>query len=311
MRRLAAAVLAALIALPALAASTPPALAAGCAALGYQVALVAASASLQQTPPDVSTAQRDVAALLQRDPTSAVALQPVLDDLSTAPPLLDDARLRLTSMSATLVYPPGSTCGQDASAARGTLHGVYSSPAFRHLDDVSQPGFLDGLLRALGDALSRAAGSLGTGGAVLIILCVLGLAALIVWRRLRGSAALRGAAIEEPATSGDDPEAEWSAALRAAAAGDHREAVRRAFRSALLEVAVRGRVRIDAAWTTRELLERCHADGDVLVALASAAAVFDRAWYSGNPVTEADWTLAAERCGTLRRLTGHTRVTAP
>jgi hypothetical protein len=93
--------------------------------------------------------------------------------------------------------------------------------------------------------------------------------------------------------------------------GDHREAVRRAFRSALLEVAVRGRVRIDAAWTTRELLERCHADGDVLVALASAAAVFDRAWYSGTPVTEADWTLAAERCATLRRLVGHARVAAP
>ena len=145
----------------ALAASTPPALAAGCAALGYQAALVAASASLQQTPPDVTTAQRDVAALLQRDPTSAVALQPVLDDLSTAPPLLDDARLRLTSMSATLVYPPGSTCGQDASAARGTLHGVYSSPSFRHLDDESQPGLLDWLLQAsLGDLLGRAAGSL-------------------------------------------------------------------------------------------------------------------------------------------------------
>ena len=142
-------------------------------------------------------------------------------------------------------------------------------------------------------------------------IAVVGLAALIVWRRLRGSAALRGAAIEEPATSGDDPDAEWSAAQRAAAAGEYREAVRRAFRSALLEVAVRGRVHIDSTWTTRELLQRCHADGDVLVALAAAAALFERAWYSGNPVTEADWTLAAERCGTLRRLTGHTRVTAP
>ena len=104
------------------------------------------------------------------------------------------------------------------------------------------------------------------------------------------------------AAAGDDPDAEWRAAERAAAAGDHREAIRRAFRSALIEVALRGRVHLDAAWTTRELLARCDADGDVLVALAAAASLFERAWYGGRAVTAADWDLAAERCAAVRRL---------
>ncbi|MBJ7596344.1 MAG: DUF4129 domain-containing protein, partial [Candidatus Dormibacteraeota bacterium] len=93
--------------------------------------------------------------------------------------------------------------------------------------------------------------------------------------------------------------------------GEYREAVRRAFRSALLAVAVRGRVPIDAAWTTRELLQRIDAGGDVLVALAVAAALFERAWYSGVAVTRDDWTLAEERCATVRRLARGAGVTTP
>ena len=81
--------------------------------------------------------------------------------------------------------------------------------------------------------------------------------------------------------------------------------MRRAFRSALLEVAVRGRLHIDSAWTTRELLQRCHADGDVLVALAAAGALFERCWYGELAVTQDDWVRAEERCATVRRLARH------
>jgi len=80
--------------------------------------------------------------------------------------------------------------------------------------------------------------------------------------------------------------------------------VRRAFRSALLAVARRGRLPVEASWTTRELLARAAGDADLLAALAPAAASFHRAWYSGAPVTEADWMVARDRCAAVRRLSG-------
>jgi hypothetical protein len=302
MRRLRAGVAAAIIAVPLVYGSATPARAAVCPALAYQAGLAAAAAALQAVPAAVVTARSDVADLLGADASRGIALQPVLDDLSTAPPQLDDARMRLEAMSATLAYPPHSTCNYDGTAARSTLHDVYASPDFKHLDDSNQPGFIDAILNFLGNLFGRAAGALGVAGGIAVALAVLGLAALLTWRRWHGSAASRGARVDELPAAGDDPDAEWSAAERAAAAGDHREAIRRAFRSALIEVARRGRVHLDAAWTTRELLARCDADGDVLVALAAAASLFERAWYGGRAVTAADWALAAERCATVRQL---------
>jgi hypothetical protein len=288
----------------------PSAQAAGCAALDYQAGLASAAAALQGTPPDPASARTDVAALLSADPGSELALQPVVDDLSAAPPLVGDAQLRLTSMSATLAYPRGSVCNENADAARAKLHSVYASPDFRHLDDSTQPGLLARILGFIGDLLRGATGALGTAGTLALAIAVVGLALLVAWRRWQGSAALDSARLAEPTDTGDDPEAEWTAAQRAAAAGAFREAVRRAFRSALLEVAVRGRLHIDSAWTTRELLQRSHADGDVLAALAAAAAVFERAWYGGVAVTADDWARAEERCATVRRLARHAGVGA-
>jgi Domain of unknown function (DUF4129) len=300
--RLRAGFAAAIIAVPLVYGSATPARAAVCPALSYQAGLGAAAAALEAVPAAVATARSDVAGLLGADPSRGIALQPVLDDLSTAPPQLDDARTRLEAMSATLAYPPNSTCNYDGTAASNTLHGVYASPDFRHLDDSNQPGFIDAILNFLGNLFGRAAGALGVAGGIAVALAVLGLAALLAWRRWHGSATSRGALVDELPAAGDDPDAEWSVAERAAAAGDHREAIRRAFRSALIEVALRGHVHLDAAWTTRELLARCDADGDVLVALAAAASLFERAWYGGRAVSAADWDLAAERCATVRRL---------
>jgi hypothetical protein len=300
--RLRAAVAAAIITVPLVCGSATPVRAAVCPALSYQASLVDAAAALEAVPARLATARSDVAGLLGADPSRGIALQPVLTDLSSAPPQLDDARTRLEAMSTTLAYPPNSTCNYDGTAARNTLHDVYASPDFKHLDDSNQPGFIDAILNFLGNLFGRAAGALGVAGGIAVALAVLGLAALLAWRRWHGSAASRGAIVDELPAVGDDPDAEWSAAERAAAAGDHREAIRRAFRSALIEVALRGRVHLDAAWTTRELLARCDADGDVLVALAAAASLFERAWYGGRAVTAADWDLAAERCATVRRL---------
>jgi hypothetical protein len=298
-----------LLAVPVIA-TTAQVQAAGCAALDYHAGLASAGAALQNTPPNVAGALGDVSALLSADHGSTVALQPVLDDLSASPPQVADARLRLTSMSATLAYPRGSVCNENAGAARSALHSVYASPDFRHIDDSTQPGLLATILNFLRDLFNRASAALGRAGAVLLALAVVGLALFLAWRRWRGSAALRSARYDEPAGVGDDPETEWSAAQRAATAGEYREAVRRAFRSALLEVAVRGGLHIDSTWTTRELLQRCHADGDVLVALAAAAALFERAWYAEVAVTHDDWTRAAERCATVRQLARHAGAVA-
>jgi Domain of unknown function (DUF4129) len=288
--------------------SSASASAAGCPALDYQAGLGTAAAALQQSPPDVTAAQQEVGALVAADGSSVVALQPVLGDLSTTPPDVDDAVLRLSSMSATLEYPKGSVCNENADAARSALHSVYASPDFRNLDTDTQPGLLQSLVGGIANLLSRGAGALGPLGAVLLASVLVAACLLLAWRRWHGSAAQRGASFDEPATAGDDPEVEWQAAQAAAAAGDHREAVRRAFRSALLEVAVRGSVHIDAAWTTRELLQRIDAGGDVLVALAGAASLFERAWYSGAVVTRDDWTRAEERCASVRRLARGTRA---
>jgi hypothetical protein len=84
--------------------------------------------------------------------------------------------------------------------------------------------------------------------------------------------------------------------------------VRRAFRSALLAVAVAGRLDVDAAWTTRELLAHTSGDADLLAALAPAAAAFDVAWYSGRPVTEPDWHTQRARCETIRALARRARA---
>jgi hypothetical protein len=111
----------------------------------------------------------------------------------------------------------------------------------------------------------------------------------------------RAAAGAEPATVGDDPDREWQHALAAAQRRDYREAIRRAFRSALLDVTGR-RARIDRAWTTREMLATLSADADLLAVVAPAAASFDSAWYSGDPVGVAEWEVARARCEAVRKV---------
>ncbi len=83
---------------------------------------------------------------------------------------------------------------------------------------------------------------------------------------------------------------------------DYRQAIRRAFRSALLDVTRRGRLSVDSAWTTRELLASASTDADLLALLAPAAAMFDRAWYSRARIDASAWELMKSRCEAIRRL---------
>lgn len=290
-------------------AGAPRADAAVCPALDYQAKLATAAADLHRTPPDLAAAATAVTGLEHAQPGATGLLQPISDDLAAAPPDVADAQLRLDTLSTTLVHPSGSTCTGDTGAARGALHDVYAGPAFRNLDASNQSSFLDAVRSFFSRLVSAAAGALGPLGSALLAVAVVGLALLLVWRRWLGSAPLRGAAAGgDDAIQGDDPDAEWRRAVAAAAAGDHREAVRRAFRSMLIEVALRGQVHVEPAWTTRELLEHCRADGAVLAAMAPAAAVFEQAWYGAAKVTPSEWELAAERCMAVRVLARTTGV---
>jgi len=195
-------------------------------------------------------------------------------------------------------------CFPNHDQAISQLHHVYSSPALSHLDDNNNNDFFQSIGNAVIGFFNHIFGGAGSGvGLVVFVAIVAILVALVVAKVLSGSGPRHGFAEYEPPSS-TDPRHEWDAALAAAQGGDYREAVRRAFRSALLSVALQGRLRIDPAWTNRELLQRANADADLLAALAPAAHIFEVSWYSGQPTTEAMWLTERERCEAIATLSG-------
>ena len=294
---------------------TPAAVSAqtGCP-VGYLAAVSSAESALSVTPPDtaaaVSALQRALAAY-----SAESALRPVITELQATPPETPLAKTRLDTIAGTLALPQGSTCNADQRSALSTLHNVYASPVFANLDHkpagpnpVSQ--FLSWLMSAIRGLLSHLTGALGTGGTIALGAVLLGVAlGLAAWKLsgvLGGRVASMSAGVEPDTT---DPNREWDLAGAAARRGEYREAIRRAFRSALLTVANQGRLAVDPAWTTHELLAATVGDAALLAALAPAAALFDRAWYSGDPITAADWEQAKARCKAVREL-ARSRVAA-
>jgi hypothetical protein len=254
---------------------------------------------------DATAAGADVAAAQRLLPPGGDALDDVIADLSSRPPLTDAASTRLREIVAFLRVPAGAAPG-DAQAAQSALDRVYSRAP---LSDLDKAPTSSSLFSRIADAFLQlfrgARDALGPVGSLLVGLLVAGVVAVLIWLLLRRAGASRVRRIvAEPAQAGDDPEEEWRAALAAAAVEEYREAVRRAFRSALVAVAIAGRLPVDAAWTSRELLARAQGDADLLGLLAPAATLFDRAWYSGHPVTEEDWDVARARCAAIRTLAG-------
>jgi hypothetical protein len=191
----------------------------------------------------------------------------------------------------------------DDNRARQLLHEVYQRPEFRDLDQNGDNVVTSSLRRFFSWLVDNTISRLGRTLSLLVGSLVLGLVLLLALRRLAAASASRTVhAIDHGESGGDDPDVEWTLAESAAARGDHREAVRRAFRSALLSVALRGRMTVNPAWTTRELLARAAGDADLVAALAPAAALFDRAWYSGQGAGAADWATMRDRCQAIRTL---------
>ena len=273
--------------------------------VGYLAAVSSAESALGALPPDAAGAVTALQRALAAYP-SASLIRPVITELQATPPETAPARARLDTIAATLALPHGTTCTADQRPALSTLHNVYASPVFANLDHkpagpnpVSQ--FLAWLASAMRWLLGHLTGALGTGGTIALGAVLLGTAlGFAVWKLrgvLGGRVAFMNAGLEPDTT---DPNREWDLAGAAARRGEYREAIRRAFRSALLTIANQGRLAVDPAWTTHELLAATVADAGLLAALAPAAALFDRAWYSGNPVTAADWEQARARCTAVR-----------
>ena len=188
--------------------------------------------------------------------------------------------------------------------ARHVLDGVYARPPLDQLDRPRGGSPLDGVISRIGDLFDRIHGGLGAPGSLAVGALVAAALAALAFVLLRRVSA--GRRLQQAAGDGDrggvDTDAEWAAAEEAAARGDLREAVRRAFRSALLAVALAGRVHVDAAWTTRELLANTAGDADLVAALAPAAATFDVTWYGHRPVSREAWEAHRDRCSAIRSL---------
>jgi hypothetical protein len=276
-----------------------------CVTTTYLGLLDTADAALGAVPAQPGAA---VTALMEAEaliPSTAAELRPIIAGLTSTPSAASVSRQRLDEIATTLALPAGSACNVDSQAARNLLHSVYASPVFAGLDQNQAPSLFAQIGAAINWVLSHLFGLLGSGGSLALGLLVLALIAAFIIYRLRGVLGGRRAAGDtEPATAGDDPETEWKLALAAAQRGEHREAIRRAFRAALLDVTDR-RARIDRAWTTREMLATVSADADLLAVLAPAAAAFDSAWYGGAAVGAAQWEAARARCEAVRRVARH------
>lgn len=235
--------------------------------------------------------------------SAQTALQPVVDDLAGASPNVSDAETRLDAAIHILSLPAGMNCGADFSGARDALNEVYQSPAFAGLDQSRQqppPGQsqnqddpISRLIRALGPQLS-----IGIGALILGLIL-----AFAIWRlRLLSAAKSATVADDEETLASSTSDDEWKKALQAASEKNFREAVRRAFRGALLAVAESGRMQIAPSWTSRELLQQLRENPELSGELAPASAAFDHAWYSGETVTETEWTAARGHCEKVRSL---------
>jgi hypothetical protein len=295
---------------------------AGAAALLVGAVPVAASdcstdyvAQLRQVQSDleagsfIPAAVQQLQALASADGATA-ALDPVISDLQSGD--LAGAEQLLGTEVATLQAPDGSGCGAETSRERQALSGVYNSPTFANLDQPPPSDWAQTLLNDIANFLGRAIGTLGPMWAILLAALILAVVVAIAgWRVRQVIASGREPTINPGAVPPEaDAEAEWAGALAASERGDFREAVRRAFRSALVSLVQRGRLPVQPAWTTPELLAHAGSDPELSARLGPAAAGFDRAWYSEAPVDADRWEEVRGECQAIRALSARGRPPA-
>jgi hypothetical protein len=290
---------------------TPAQAASPCVTLQYLTLLGGADNALSAVPAQPATALADVTQAEALAPAASSDLSPIVASLSASPPDIAGGTRRIDLIVQTLALPSGSVCHVDSQQAENDLRQVYASSVFADLDQNQPPSIFSRIGSVINWVLTHLFDLLGSGGSIALGVIVLGGLLAFAIYRLRGVAGSRRAlGAEEPATAGNDPDREWQLGMSAAQRGDYREAIRRAFRSALLEVADR-RAHLDRAWTTREMLATLSTDADLLAVVAPAAASFDKAWYGRGTVDAADWDLARSRCEAVRRVARHAAAKNP
>jgi len=254
------------------------------------------------------TAAEDQLQAIATADQARAALDPVIADLQNGDSA--DAESLLGAAVATLRVAGGSGCAAETGAQRRALAGVYQSHTFANLDQPATPDWLQQIVSAVGGFVSGAVGTLGplaTGAIALLVLGAVG--AFAGWRVRQVLASGREPrAGRDAAPAEADAEAEWRRALDAAGAGEFRGAVRHAFRSALVSLVQRGRLPVQPAWTTPELLAHARSDPELSERLAPAASGFDRAWYSEAPVDAEHWEELRGHCQAIRALSGRGRA---
>jgi hypothetical protein len=283
-----------------------PTAAAGCSA-DYVAQLRQVQSELEAGS-SIPAAVQHLQALASADGATA-ALDPVISDLQSGD--LAGAERLLGTEVATL-QSEGSGCGTETGADRQALSGVYNSPTFANLDQPPPSDWAQKLLNDIANFLSRAVSAVGPLGTILLAALILGVVvAIAAWRVRQVIASGRQPKIDPGSVPPDaDAEAEWAGALAASERGDFREAVRRAFRSALVSLVQRGRLPVQPAWTTPELLAHAGGDPELAARLAPAAAGFDRAWYSEALIDADRWEEVRGECQAIRALSGRGRPPA-
>ena len=284
-----------------------PAAASGCSA-GYVAQLSQVRTDLEAGS-SIPAAEQQLQALAAAD-GAAAALDPIISDLQSGD--VAGAERLLGTEVATLQTPGASGCSSETSHERQALSGVYSSPTFANLDQPPSSNWVQQLLTDIGNFLSHVVGFLGPLWAILLAAVILAVVVAIAgWRIRQVIASGREPAVDPGDMPAEvDPEVEWAGALAASERGDFREAVRRAFRSALVSLVQRGRLPVQPAWTTPELLAHARGDPELSARLGPAAAGFDRAWYSEAPVDADRWEELRGQCQAIRALSGRGRPPA-
>ena len=256
----------------------------------------------------IPSAVRQLQALASAD-GAAAGLDPVISDLQGGD--LAGAEGLLGTEVATLQSPGGSGCGAETGSQRQALSGVYHSPTFANLDQPPPSDWAQQLLDDIGNFLSSVVGTMGPLWVILVAALILAVVvAFAIWRVRQVIASGREPTVGPGSVPVEaDAEAEWAGALAASERGEFREAIRRAFRSALVSLVQRGRLPVQAAWTTPELLAHAGGDPELTARLAPAAAGFDRAWYSEAPVDADRWEEVRGECQAIRALSGRGRPT--
>jgi hypothetical protein len=225
------------------------------------------------------------------------SLQPVLDDLSHDPPLLDDAQTRLDAASAALSRP-----GVDANPEvdKHKLDAILAEPRYASLRS-QPPNFLQDFLDWLARTLSSWLSSLPLGRVqlpevplwiwvtilVAVVLAALGAGAYFFRPGFRHTAETT-AEPDTPAVVRRRADDAFAAAERLAAEGDYDGALR----SLVAAVATRLSGRVfwaSSPLTVREMLR----DKGELENLRPLLIAFERSVYGRKPATAADYQAAA------------------